>query len=351
MKLDIKNFQSHKQTCLEFVDGVNVITGISGSGKSAIVRALNWAANNRPQGFGFKGDFSEEKDTTEVILEFDQDVKVIRKRDNKFNGYSIPDDPKLEAVRSDVPTEVSTLLNLADHNIQQQHDNYFLLQDTSGEVAKKFNRVVGLDIIDVLLKGINSIVLSSNREVTRLEADIKEKGQELDKFAILDEIEDIVKGLEDSLIGREKRRQQRRGLLNLLREIEELGEDIEEVDIWLEVEKEAGDIFKSAKEMSKNINERDMLKTLLESIDNIDGQIAELNIEIQSEMEVQELRDSVKQHKQDIKTMEELKDLIFEIEELSPLIEEHESELGQLEKDKQRIFDEAGMCPLCRRPF
>jgi exonuclease SbcC len=47
----IKNFQSHKNTNIDFQrNGVNVIVGTSDQGKSAILRAILWAVNNRPMG-------------------------------------------------------------------------------------------------------------------------------------------------------------------------------------------------------------------------------------------------------------------------------------------------------------
>ena len=44
--LHIQNFQSHKKTTLKFHKGINVVIGQSDSGKSAIIRALNWTINN-----------------------------------------------------------------------------------------------------------------------------------------------------------------------------------------------------------------------------------------------------------------------------------------------------------------
>lgn len=48
--LQIKGFQSHLDTFLEFGPGLNVITGPSDAGKSAILRALWWLLYNQPRG-------------------------------------------------------------------------------------------------------------------------------------------------------------------------------------------------------------------------------------------------------------------------------------------------------------
>ena len=40
--VEIINFQPHENTVLEFAPGVNVIKGQSRSGKSSIIRSLEW---------------------------------------------------------------------------------------------------------------------------------------------------------------------------------------------------------------------------------------------------------------------------------------------------------------------
>lgn len=52
-RLVIKGFQSHVGTELTFHPGLNVITGPSDSGKSAIIRALWWLLYNRPLGMDY----------------------------------------------------------------------------------------------------------------------------------------------------------------------------------------------------------------------------------------------------------------------------------------------------------
>jgi DNA repair protein SbcC/Rad50 len=41
-KVRIENFQSHEDTLMEFHKGLNVITGPSDHGKSAVMRAIKW---------------------------------------------------------------------------------------------------------------------------------------------------------------------------------------------------------------------------------------------------------------------------------------------------------------------
>lgn len=65
--IHLQNLQSHKDTKLEFSDGVNVIVGSSDSGKSAILRGLGWVATNRPAGDEFRSDWAGKENTSVSI--------------------------------------------------------------------------------------------------------------------------------------------------------------------------------------------------------------------------------------------------------------------------------------------
>ncbi|MCL4333036.1 MAG: AAA family ATPase, partial [Candidatus Thermoplasmatota archaeon] len=70
--LEIRMIRSHVQTRLEFTDGVTLIEGDVGSGKSTILMALEFAI------FGFSGEKSNEilrlgEDRGLVELTFDMD--------------------------------------------------------------------------------------------------------------------------------------------------------------------------------------------------------------------------------------------------------------------------------------
>ena len=81
--LSIENFQSHEHSFLEFSKGINVITGSSDSGKTAILRALYWIIWNRPQGDSFKSWWGGD---TKCSLVIDKKFGITRSKD-KDNLY------------------------------------------------------------------------------------------------------------------------------------------------------------------------------------------------------------------------------------------------------------------------
>ena len=162
----IRKFQKHKRTKLELSEGVNVISGASDQGKSSIIRALKWCFLNRPSGFRFKRWGTSKQDKTIVRVRF-SNGEVERRRGAVENSYVVNGE-LLKAIRSDVPDQVKNLVNIDGRNFHDQHDGYFLLQDSSGEVARKFNEIVGLDIIDKALKNAASIINNLKSEETVL---------------------------------------------------------------------------------------------------------------------------------------------------------------------------------------
>ena len=146
--LKLKNFQSHEKSSLEFCGGVNCIVGSSDSGKTALLRALNWVINNRPTGDSFRSHWGGD---TVVDIMLDEQL-IRRERTKKTNLYLIDSayDPKEEfkAFGTDVPEEVTKVLNFSSLNFQNQMDAPFLLSSGAGEVVRYLNQVVDLDVID-----------------------------------------------------------------------------------------------------------------------------------------------------------------------------------------------------------
>ena len=94
-QIHIKNFQNHEDTIIELSDGLNILTGTSDSGKTAIYRALEYVYLMGAEGYG-------SWDTTwvqhgasyaTISLTFDDGSKLLRiKGDSKNEIYLFKDD-------------------------------------------------------------------------------------------------------------------------------------------------------------------------------------------------------------------------------------------------------------------
>ena len=182
-KITLTNFQSHKKTDLELHPGVNVIIGDSRSGKTAILRALNWNRYNKPSGLSMNSYWNRNKkkepiEDHSVTVVFD-DTAIERRRNSDFNGY-VNASEIMEAVGKSVPESIEDSWNMSEVNIQKQFDAPFLISDGSAEIARFLNKTIHLDKIDRVLSAaeterrkINSDINENKKLQDKLTADIE----------------------------------------------------------------------------------------------------------------------------------------------------------------------------------
>jgi len=145
VKLTIKNYQGHEESELEFVSpGINAIVGKNGHGKSSIFRALR----SVPLG----DSLYRRKRTRETIVTIDGCTKGYVKSKNIYRV----DDTEFKALRNLVPKEVTDRLQLKEINFRSQHNQYFLLQDSPGAVARTMNELTDLGVIDYVASALKS---------------------------------------------------------------------------------------------------------------------------------------------------------------------------------------------------
>ena len=188
--LKIENFQSHLNSCLEFSNGINVISGQSNNGKSSILRSLSWVIFNRPLGLSFKSSFSAKKDTVKITINTEAD-EIVREKNDSINQYKI-NNAILDTVGSNCPDEIASVLNFSELNIQSQFEKHFLITESAGEVGRTINGFLKLDDIDALISNISSKITSTNKELEIKKQDLDKLNLSLEKFKDYDLIENLV---------------------------------------------------------------------------------------------------------------------------------------------------------------
>ena len=149
-RIVIRNFQKYKSYKLKLDRFVTTIVGPSDIGKSAILRALQWVALNKPRGNSFIRAGEEQASVTLRV-----DKRTITRTRGKHNTYTL-DQERFAAFGNDVPTEISNLLNLSELNFQGQHDPAFWFSNSPGEVSKQLNQIVDLSVMDTTLAYLKS---------------------------------------------------------------------------------------------------------------------------------------------------------------------------------------------------
>ena len=197
--LHIKNFQSHKDSRLDFHPGVNVIVGASDSGKTSIIRALRWLIWNRPGGEDFRSDWGGD---TGVEINTEDGFNTYRLKGKSTNEYFIAhkesfEKPKvLVAFGTKVPEEIQKALNIDDTNLQKQFDSPFLISSTPGEVAAYFNQIAHLEKIDSSISYVNGKITKLTSRQKLDEETLEEDQEKLKQYEYLDKFEIDLEDLE-----------------------------------------------------------------------------------------------------------------------------------------------------------
>lgn len=266
----LQNFQSHKDTQLEFHKGVNVIIGQSDSGKTAIIRALRWLIWNKPGGDSFRSDWGG---STSVELFTDDDWNVGRVKDKGRNEYTLANTEgrgglKLyKAFGAGVPDSVTDALNINEVNLQQQLDSHFMLSKSPGEVAAFFNKIAHLDQIDTALKSIASDIRTITTKQKLDSERAEDLTENLTEFDYLDEFE-------KKLIALEWMEEKWDVSVNLKNTMEYLVSQINEI----EIQKEEYDVTLLFKEEVENILEsHDKREETWEALETLQEDRAEIH--------------------------------------------------------------------------
>ena len=161
-EIRLRNFQAHRSLRLKLSPKVTTIVGTSDVGKSAIIRALFWVCFNRPSGDQFK---THDESTVMVAVKVDGQI-IKRSKSAGANWYSL-DTKIMKAFGTGVPDSISDLLNVQRENFQLQHDAPFWFSLSPGEVSKRLNAIVDLQVIDRSQKNINQEAkrIKARREV------------------------------------------------------------------------------------------------------------------------------------------------------------------------------------------
>jgi len=340
-KVSIKNFQSHKQTEFEFVEGTNVIIGESDTGKSAIFNAIRWVTSNRPLGDAFRSEWGG--DTSVTIYTSDGHV-VERVRTASRNDY-IVDGVVLGAFGSEVPTEVTDVLQIDSYNIQAQFDMPFLIFNTPGEVARILNKAASLDDIDRTIAGLRSSLSQITSETKHAERLISKYFEEMRQYDGIDALEARLAAIEDS----ERRlAQEESDLETLNRLIDKIASIEDKLSVTEHLAALAERMTAVENKHSKYKEQAAMherLSQLVERIQDIEASLSETE-------HIDAALARLSKTETSISTLKELKErsitlrrLVSEIVRTTNAIERADKEIKRLADEYKRLMPDT--CPLC----
>jgi hypothetical protein len=134
-------------------------------------------------------------ENTSVTLWLDDEDKLTRKK-GKENTYHVNGKP-LKAFGTDVPDEVRDTLKIDEVNFSGQHDSPFWFDLTPGEVARRLNDIVDLNVIDDVLKELGSRLNRNRSEQTIIKQRMIEAEKELEELDHVDALDRKLCSLEE----------------------------------------------------------------------------------------------------------------------------------------------------------
>ncbi|KNY26045.1 AAA family ATPase [Pseudobacteroides cellulosolvens] len=269
-RVRIENFQSHEDTTIDFDRGLNIITGPSDNGKSAIIRAIKWVLFNEPRGTEF---IRQGTSAARVTIEMDNGNAIIRERSSSKNRYTVkyPDSESVifEGFGNEIPQEVVGAHGItkayldsslsSSLNIAEQLESPFLLSETGSVRAKAIGRLIGLHIIDRAIKNTNVDLRRENQFKDRANSELNEVESSLKEYEFLKDVE-VKLEKSDSII---------QGVSELLTRTKRLETNLKSI-ISIEAD------YAIQSNIVKNLDKLERYELCLRNIEIINGKLSKL---------------------------------------------------------------------------
>jgi predicted ATP-dependent endonuclease of OLD family len=201
-KLELKNFQAHKNTVIDFNDQFNCIVGPSRAGKSSVVRALNFLFfDNWSDAYVRNGSTF-----TELVLHLDSGYIISRSKSggSVVNKIIVTNPDKTQQVYekfgTDTPEPVRKILQIypvkidvdadVEVNVADQDHPPFLLSESGPTKTKYINRLTGSHVLDAAMRSVNKDKSSLLTEKSLISDNVEQLTSKLSRFSNAHTIKD-----------------------------------------------------------------------------------------------------------------------------------------------------------------
>lgn len=339
-------FRSHENTRLEFSPCVNIIIGPSDSGKSNIVRTMNWIISNRPLGENVI-PIGKELAEAQMIVERDKSqIGVTRRKGKSVNEYVLNisgEDIPFSSFGTSPPLPVLEALNLSDINVQKQNEQYFLVFDSPGQVATYIRFITGLDKVDQVVKLLAGKIRTEKGAIASFQNVLQETTKELDELSRidLDGLDERIKKTYSLIKSNEKLKLQYQELSTLLSELETV--EAHMINLPEDVDQILQDYVEIIESYSKIYDKKIVLTQLLDELELIEQQ----KIILPEDLEVFDTNIIIQEYNNICSRREELLDLIGKLEDIEVKSGETKSQYTLLIEEEKQLMSQLDTCPFC----
>lgn len=357
-KIVMKNFQSHEDTTIQFCDKLNLIVGMSNSGKSSIIRALSCCVANRWQ--------KEQVRTgcTHCQVQVHTQKGYVRcQRGQGINRWIVFDgkqQKEYKSIGTTVPQEVPIILGMGQRNrgqIKQMPNFMFQLQKhymlseidgkkaTSNLIARMMDNAIGLGGMEDLIKNIATDLTKDKRKLTELTSTISQK-----KAKIIDD--KIFSGYQKLINDCNVKKEKVLELTQMLQKTQKIHEEYKDKKRQIEdlttkvIQLDVEDVLFSLREIQEKYILIDTYKKLIDSKNKIfDIDLSQFLVELNEIEEIykkySEAKVALKQYQSKQKRLS-----LLNIE-----LKRNQIQFQKAHDRFQQLKKELGYCPICERKF
>ena len=341
----IKNFQKHKDLNIEFTDGINVITGESDAGKSAVIRALRWVLENRPSGSKFKTKGTAPSTSVNVDLVLDGE-EITRTKSNSKNEYFFKGET-FKAMGSDVPEPISSFTNISSLNIQRQFDEHFLFQYPDSKVSKMINDVSGMEEIVLALEETNRRVRKAKGEEEFLCELIDEKEKEIAELSRYEKFQDKISKISSKIKRVGAKEEKFEKLRKLLIQAKKIQEEKIHRNVFNKILSRYNEVVEISYQLIPKINETKRLRKTIDSYRSLDNEpkikFEPIDKRIKNLMEKKQ---SIEKKERSSFSLEKKIEAYTVLEENS---KETKEKIDKLESSVSTMKNKLKVCPVCNK--
>jgi len=407
--LKLENFRQHEDSYLEFNDGITIINGSNGSGKSTILEAITWAiygieaARGNKDTIKFNRAKPRSKVRVELVFELDKDVFTVIRQLDKAEVYLGDNTAPVVTSQQEVTRYLTEKTGMTKNEFFNtyftgQKELNFLKNQGPVERKKFISRVLNYDKIREAQEAARSDKNGLEKEIFGMQQglhDIDDLNRQKDEIRVkLDKIRDeldkkqihfntisdkllqiepqweeikIVKETFDKFNWEkkslnEKKEYLEKNITNLSGQIKNLEDKNKQLSDMAKIEEEYRELDKKIKDQEA-LQEKDALRQkFVLKIKNLEEEI---------NAKQQQLDETVKSGQDKKAKIEKLPAINEEINNLNNKIQQIESDLSAQKREKEVLIKqkqaeiekikkqlsviqdkgEDGACPTCERPL
>ena len=265
-KIHYRNFRLHKDVTLDLHPNVNVFQGSSDSGKSCLLKGIDWVWSGKPRGDGVVRHGQSECHVE--ITTPENAVKKVRMKGTSSYVLNGDEDHPLKAFNTEVPKEVISILGFSEHASSSQFGSPFVVCMTGGEIARMLNTLADLDSIDTAHATVAGLFRTTTSELDTLEHRKQELEESLKNTPDMQKQEKMLEQMQVLLDTTTDARQR---LTKFQSDVKDLREAERVLAVWKDVDGQLTLIEKIQKQQLAGTSMKDRLCDLQDRVEQMDN--------------------------------------------------------------------------------